>query len=170
MEKFASGKVRARKYRNRRIGEFFKELDLSEKQGTGIPKILRELRRNSSPIPKFETDEDRTYLITTIRIHDGFENKKLNFNQKDERSLSEVLSEVLSKKDYDKVLPIIEYLEVNNSIKPKDAGVLLGKSAATVRRYMGILAKTGIVISEGNTNNLIYVVKQDLEPQGTKLS
>ena len=41
MEKFANGKVRARKYRSRRIGELFKEIDLSEKQGTGISKILR---------------------------------------------------------------------------------------------------------------------------------
>lgn len=38
MEKFAAGKVRARKYRNRRIGEFFKEIDLSERQGTRYTK------------------------------------------------------------------------------------------------------------------------------------
>ena len=39
MDKFASGKARPRKYRNRRIGEFFKEIDLSEKAatGTGMP-------------------------------------------------------------------------------------------------------------------------------------
>lgn len=53
MKKFAKGKVRARKYRNRRIGEFFKELDLSEKQSTGIPTILNELKKNGSPLPEF---------------------------------------------------------------------------------------------------------------------
>lgn len=72
MDKFAKGQIRARKYRNRRIGEFFKEIDLSEKQGTGIPKILRELKINGSPLPVFETDDARTYLETTILEHDGF--------------------------------------------------------------------------------------------------
>ena len=50
-EKFKSGKARARKYRNRRIGELFKEIDLSEKQGTGITKILIELKKNGFPEP-----------------------------------------------------------------------------------------------------------------------
>lgn len=85
MDKFAQGKVRARKYRNRRIGEFFKELDLSEKKSTGIPTILNELKKNGSPMPEFDTDTERNYLETTIKIRDGFETKT-NFNQKNERS------------------------------------------------------------------------------------
>lgn len=32
LEKFEAGKIRGRKYRNRRIGELFKEIDLSEKR------------------------------------------------------------------------------------------------------------------------------------------
>lgn len=70
IERFAAGKVKGRKYRNRRIGELFKEIDLSEKKGTGIPTILRELRQNGSPEPEFEMDEDRTYLNTIIHIRD----------------------------------------------------------------------------------------------------
>ena len=31
----------SRRYRNRRIGEFLKELDMTEGRGTGIPKILQ---------------------------------------------------------------------------------------------------------------------------------
>lgn len=72
IEKFATGKIKARKYRNRRIGEMFKDIDLSEKQGTGIPKILRELKKNGSPEPEFDMDEDRNYLNTIIHIRDGF--------------------------------------------------------------------------------------------------
>jgi len=82
MEKFAAGKVRARRYRNPKIGEFFKEIDLSEKKSTGISKILRELKRNGSPMPEFETDVDRTYMITTIKIHERFEMENENFAQK----------------------------------------------------------------------------------------
>ncbi|MBM4035964.1 MAG: transcriptional regulator [Planctomycetes bacterium] len=59
----------SRRYRNRRIGEFLKELGLTEGRGTGIPKIMRAIRRNGSPRPKFATDSDRTYFAATFRIH-----------------------------------------------------------------------------------------------------
>ena len=62
-----------RKYRNRRIGDFLKEVHLTEGRSTGIPKIKRALEANGSPAPIFETDDDRTYFKTTIRIHPEFE-------------------------------------------------------------------------------------------------
>lgn len=86
LERFEEGKIRGRKYRNRRIGEFFKEIDLSEKKGTGIPKILRELKKNGSPAPEFDMDEDRTYLNTIIHIRNGFEMSE---------SMSESMSELI---------------------------------------------------------------------------
>ena len=156
MEKFAAGKIRARKYRNRRIGEFFKEIDLSEKQSTGITKILRELQQNGSPPPEFETDSDRTYLITTIRMREGFKAIAKNFAQINKQSLSEVLSEALSSKEFVKLLPIIEYLEVNDRITPKEAEILVNKSSATVRRYLGLLVSANVLISKGSTTNIIY--------------
>ena len=156
MEKFAAGKVRARRYRNPKIGEFFKEIDLSEKKSTGITKILRELRRNGSPLPEFETDADRTYMITTIRQHEGFDVENQNFAQKNERSLSEVLSEVLSIRNYNKVYSIIDFIEKNGKITPKEAERLTGKSAATVRRYFNLLVDSGYIAAEGSTNNIIY--------------
>ena len=82
LERFSTGRARARKYRNRRIGEFLKEIDLTEKQGTGIPKILRELEKNGSPAPEFEMDQERTYLNTIIHI-------RVCFAQEDE--LSDIL-------------------------------------------------------------------------------
>ncbi len=62
----------ARKYRNRRLGEFLKELKLTEGRNTGVPKIIRALKNNGSREPKFETNDTRDYFITTIFIHDGF--------------------------------------------------------------------------------------------------
>ena len=59
----------SRRYRNRRIGEFLKELSLTEGRGTGIPKIMRAIRHNNSPRPKFETDTGRTYFAATFPIH-----------------------------------------------------------------------------------------------------
>jgi len=62
----------ARRYRNRRVGEFLKELDMTEGRGTGIPKILREIRKNGSPKPIFYTDEDRTFLTVEFPVHPLF--------------------------------------------------------------------------------------------------
>lgn len=70
---FEKGTVRARRYRNRRIGEFLKELRLTEGRGTGIPTIKRELSKNGSPEAKFDTDEpDRRHFIIEIPIHEAF--------------------------------------------------------------------------------------------------
>ncbi|HEY5536241.1 MAG TPA: RNA-binding domain-containing protein [Ignavibacteria bacterium] len=61
-----------RKYRNRRIGEFLKELHLTEGRATGVPSILKSLEKNGSPKPILETDNDRTYFKTTLKIHSSF--------------------------------------------------------------------------------------------------
>ena len=63
-----AGRFLARRYRNRRIGEFLKELKLTEGRGTGIPKIKREIKKNSSPMPKFHTDENRSYFVVEFPI------------------------------------------------------------------------------------------------------
>ncbi|MCD6206485.1 MAG: putative DNA binding domain-containing protein [Methanosarcinales archaeon] len=55
--------------RNRRIGEFLKELSLAEGRGTGIPKIRRKMRENGSPEPKFEFDCERTYFRVILPAH-----------------------------------------------------------------------------------------------------
>ena len=61
-----------RRYRNRRIDEFLKELHLTEGRNTGFGKILRALERNGSPKTLFETDYDRTFFAVTIFIHPKF--------------------------------------------------------------------------------------------------
>ena len=37
---------------------------MTEGRGTGIPKILRAMKANGSPDPRFETDDDRTYFVS----------------------------------------------------------------------------------------------------------
>lgn len=50
-------RVLSRNYRNRRIGDFLKELDMTEGRSTGFPKIYRAMRNNGSPDPVFKTDD-----------------------------------------------------------------------------------------------------------------
>lgn len=62
----------SRRYRNRRIGDFLKELKLVEGRNTGIPTILRAMETNGSQPPIFETDVERTYFTVILPIHETF--------------------------------------------------------------------------------------------------
>lgn len=62
----------AREYRNRRIGDFLKELHLTEGRGTGFPTIYDAMENNGSPAPIFETD-DESYVLVTLPAHELFE-------------------------------------------------------------------------------------------------
>lgn len=65
-------KLKTRKYRNRRLGDFLKELDLSEGRATGIPTIQKHLKLNGSGAATIETDEHRTYFQLIIPSHAEF--------------------------------------------------------------------------------------------------
>lgn len=69
MDDLNRGGVVARRYRNRRIGEFLKELRLTEGRGTGVPSIIKAMRENGAPAPRFETDEARTHFTTVLPVH-----------------------------------------------------------------------------------------------------
>ena len=69
IEDIATGKAVSRRYRNRRIGEFFKELDLTEGRSTGIAKIMRAIQHNGSPQPIFESDADHSYFVVRFPVH-----------------------------------------------------------------------------------------------------
>ena len=69
IEALAIGNFIARRYRNRRIGEFLKELKLTEGRGTGIPIAIKAMDENGSPRPSFETDEENSYFVATLPIH-----------------------------------------------------------------------------------------------------
>lgn len=87
-------------------------------------------------------------------------NEDVNLIQKNERSLKEVLKEVLSQKDFEKTLPIIDYLETNASITTQTVKQITGKSSATAWRYIQILVKADVLESDGNTNNAEYILKK----------
>ena len=55
--------------RNRRIGEFLKELDLAEGRFTGVPQIYDSMRQNGSPAPTFDFDDGRSYFRVTLPAH-----------------------------------------------------------------------------------------------------
>lgn len=62
----------ARQNRNRRIGDFLRELDLVEGRNTGIPDILRAMELNGSEKPIFETNAERDYFLVILPVHKLF--------------------------------------------------------------------------------------------------
>ena len=59
-------------YRNRRIGDFLKELDLVEGRNTGVPVIVNVMRENGSPMPVFSSPENRDWLSVTLPVNPHF--------------------------------------------------------------------------------------------------
>ena len=84
--------------------------------------------------------------------------EKTDFIQND-GSLTEVLKKVLPEKDLEAMTPLIVYLENNSTISTKKAEELLNKSNSTAYRYIRKLVDVGILISDGSTNNAVYIRK-----------
>ena len=57
--------------KSRRLGDFLKELDLTEGRSTGVPTIQTKLAENGSPRAIFETTDDRLTFLVTIPVHEG---------------------------------------------------------------------------------------------------
>lgn len=72
-----SRRIISRQYRNRRIGDFLKELHLTEGRATGFPTIYDAMAKNGSPSPIFDTD-DSTYFLVTLPVHEAFGNRAGN--------------------------------------------------------------------------------------------
>lgn len=68
-----AGTAVASRYRNRRLGDFLKELDLTEGRSTGLSLIHKELEKNGSLPPVIEADDNRTFFRITLSIHPAFE-------------------------------------------------------------------------------------------------
>lgn len=69
LDQLCKGKAVPRRYRNRRIGDFLKELDITEGRSTGIPKILRAMKKNGSPPPQFDFDDEHSYFLLRLPVH-----------------------------------------------------------------------------------------------------
>ena len=140
MEAIQSAKLlKARRYRNRRLGDFLKELDLSEGRATGIPTIQDELRKNGSQPARIETDDNRSYFLIELPCREGF-HSKVEIPQESE--LKSVLKSVLKDelKGELKTLRIILDLIVED---PNATTATLvaksGKSRTTVLKSIKIL-------------------------------
>lgn len=133
MGEIKTGIIHNRRYRNRRIGDFLKELDMTEDRGTGIPIIRKEVRINGSPEPRFETDDNYSYFITTLPIHPAFYPNEA-INEATKSALGGIVEVILNQ-------PGINRLEL---IKKS------GKSKTSIERYLRILKENNFVNYQGS--------------------
>lgn len=114
-----SRQIVAKDYRNRRIGDFLKELKLTEGRGTGFPKIHKAMQRNGSPPPIFETDADKVYFLTILEIHPGLTVKNQDQTMtltpiKLEKTAFDILRFCIQPK---KRSEILQYINMSNQTK-----------------------------------------------------
>ncbi len=161
-----------RHYLNDELKEMFFNLDLIQSYGSGIRRAKKAMADNGSPKLVYSPDndtDDYTQVVAYIneeflRIQEEEEAKQSTKQQsgrddlhsKNERSLKEVLKEVLKEADYRKVETIAEMIDENGSVTPSEAKKACGKSESTTWRYLSILTGTGLVVSEGSTNKAVY--------------
>ena len=128
----------SRRYRNRRVGDFLKELHLTEGRNTGIHKMLRSLAKNGSPKPLLETDENRLYFLTTLYAR--------NLEPGEPSTMSE--KERLAAQRREQLLAF--FLE-HPASTIAGASIALGVARSTVTRDIAELKLQGRLIHEGPT-------------------
>lgn len=112
--------MRSRRYRNRRIGDFLKELNLVEGRNTGIPTALRSIKSNGSPLPIFLTDDERSFFSVIIPIHKAFiSEEKIEDNHiSKKRTKVQLKEEILSTLKLGNFSAINLYHQLNYSGNP----------------------------------------------------
>lgn len=141
-----------RRYRNRRIGDFVKEMHLTEGRNTGFGKILRALLKNGSPQPLFETDDERTYFATTIYIHPGFATDGV---------VKDVVKNVANLSETETA--VLQFLMDNPEITAKEISEKMGVVSRTVQRHLNSLKKKGYIVREGSNTKGKWIVLRNSE-------
>lgn len=132
--------LKSRRYRNRRLGDFLKELDLTEGRSTGVPTIQAKLAENGSPRAIFETTDDRLTFLVTIPIHEGCSDSS-------EESIETV--GFGSEKTSNSSEKILELIKQNPKISAAGIAMEIGISSRGVEKQIQKLREAGIIKRNG---------------------
>mgnify|MGYP003295203541 CR=1 FL=1 len=154
MEDFESGTPKPRRYRNRRLGDFLKELDLTEGKSTGITTVRSKLKSNGSPAAIYEFDEERTYFSATVKIHPEFprEGEGQNVPQ---IVVDNVVDELTDRqRDILKILshPVADGVVDSNAENASTLAMKLSVTPRTIQRDLAKLQKKGKIVHVGPDN------------------
>lgn len=134
-------------YRNKRLGEFLKELDLTEGKSTEIPTIQEELRDNGSPKATFETDDERRAVTVEIPIHPDFLIKQADLQNKPQKVGALEAS-------------ILKLIRMDKHITRDKMASRMNVSLSTVKRSINKLKAIGLIEYEGSSKGGYWIIKQ----------
>ena len=147
----------SKRYRNRRLGEYLKELDMTEGRSTGIPTIQNVLENNGSPRATVVTDEDRTFFRITIPCHEAAGNIIADIANKDASvkasrrgALKNALQTALQTAP-ETALQILEQIQINPKVTMTDLANLTGYSRRWVAQTMKQLQELNVIKRVGST-------------------
>ena len=152
----------SKRYRNRRIGDFLKELDIVEGRNTGVPLIISSMENNGSGLPVFETDEERSYFMVTLPIHPLFINRT---NETEHDDFQKRIP--LRRKRDDLRSQVLELLRQNGNMSSGEIATTLGykKVSNTLRDIINNLLASGEVVylypDKPNSRNQKICIKKE---------
>ena len=141
---FERGVVRTRRYRNRRVGAFLKELGLTEGKGTGIPIIYEEMRKNDSPKPLFDTDDsNRSFFVVELPIYTDFKN--INIGGSIGGSIGDPIELTLRQEN------VLNIIKADNRISYRTIAKKLDINESAVKKHLNALKEKGVLKRVGGT-------------------
>ena len=157
----------SKRYRNRRLGEYLKELEMTEGRSTGIPTIQNVLKANGSPRAIVVTDEERTFFRITIPCHEAAGNIIADIDSKDNhdpkdgpkddpKGLSDrqkVIIEMIIADPFLSAKAISEKMSEKMSEKE-------GTNERTIERDLAKLKKLGVLTREGGRKEGKWVINE----------
>lgn len=150
-------KVSNRRYRNRRIGDILKELHLTEGRNTGFGKILRTLEENGSPKPEFETDDDHSYFISRLFVHEAFlRSGKKEREQKRAKKEPKKGDEKRSRKKWN----ILQRMKEESTITQVKLMEEFNLTRKQVQKIIKDLREDGLVERQGSNRSGKWMVKK----------
>ena len=153
--------LKSRRYRNRRLGDFLKELDLTEGRSTGVPTIQTKLAENGSPRAIFETTDDRLTFLVTIPIHEGCSDSSETKSESSGTSLSSSEESIetvdfssekstgSSEKTSNSSEKILELIKQDPQISAAGIAMEIGISSRGVEKQIKKLREAGIIKRNG---------------------
>jgi predicted HTH transcriptional regulator len=141
-------RIVARNYRNRRIGDFFKELELTKGRASGFPTIYDSMAVNGSPKPIFETDENFGYFLAVLPVHpDSNTNKGVNEGVNEGVKIIQLPNE--SKGVNRELNQLYQAIRENPGIKATEMVKFSSKGLSTIERYLKKLKDNELIVFKG---------------------
>lgn len=138
---------------------------MTEGRGTGIPIIRKEMAKNGSPEPHFETDENYSYFIVTLPIHpafrsddgvnDGVKNQKYTDNKINKiyalirDGVNDGVNDGINDGINDGVKKTLAILLNIQGLNATEIANRINKSIPSIERYLRVLRKKEIIEFRG---------------------